>query len=490
MGRAFRIWALLLLVIGCDALARAETTPPRTATRHAVPECGASIEAPASLQIARAPRSDNGLVLERADGTASVAVACLPKRKVVAQTLTQFARFMMDKLPEFAQDTKLAIVASPVLEHSLGRPVVVATGPNREGVHVAVVWTESVSAFYWMLYAAPESRWKQTEQERDQLFASFQLTDPLADRGTTDWWYPAIQRESRSLTQARAKFHTKVPRGRPAGEVFDGKPAPIPPADVFDRIQVRGPVGRLWTYVTPDPKDHKKHPAVIWAHGGFGGIDKEFWSPAQRSNDQSARAFREAGIVLAVGSWRAENDNAGDYELYYGEVDDFLAIAEHVRKLPYVDPERVYLAGHSSGGTLVLLAAERSDRFRAAFSIGGDPLIDDLEVYKRYAGVPFNPNDATELLLRSSAPFVRSIRRPTFHFEGGGYRSVGIAQWMVRDAHKVEAPFHSFAVLQANHFSILAPLTELIAQKIVADTEPTSEISFTHEEIAALQVAE
>ena len=36
--------------------------------------------------------------------------------------------------------------------------------------------------------------------------------------------------------------------------------------------------------------------------------------------------------------------------------------------------------GHGSGGTLVLLAAERSDHFRAAFSIGGDPLFDHPEI--------------------------------------------------------------------------------------------------------------
>jgi hypothetical protein len=78
----------------------------------------------------------------------------------------------------------------------------------------------------------------------------------------------------------------------------------------------------------------------------------------------------------------------------------------------------------------------------------------------------------------------------TFHFEGGGSRSVGIAQWMEREARKVAIPFRSFAALQANHFTILAPLTELVAQKIVADTTPTSEIAFTNQEIAALVVGE
>jgi hypothetical protein len=113
-----------------------------------------------------------------------------------------------------------------------------------------------------------------------------------------------------TLSDARAAFHTKVRKGRPA-HGFDGMPPPRPPRGTFEMVDVNGPVGRLRTYVSPDPKDGKRHPAVVWAHGGFGDIDSSFWDPAPRSNDQSARAFRDAGIILAVGSWRAENDNPG-----------------------------------------------------------------------------------------------------------------------------------------------------------------------------------
>ena len=36
----------------------------------------------------------------------------------------------------------------------------------------------------------------------------------------------------------------------------------------------------------------------------------------------------------------------------------------------YVDPDQIYLGGHSTGGTLALLVAESTDRFRAIFSFG------------------------------------------------------------------------------------------------------------------------
>jgi dienelactone hydrolase len=44
---------------------------------------------------------------------------------------------------------------------------------------------------------------------------------------------------------------------------------------------------------------------------------------------------------------------------------------DHLRALPYVDPARVYLVGHNSGGTIALLAAlSPNNKLRAVFSFG------------------------------------------------------------------------------------------------------------------------
>ncbi len=63
--------------------------------------------------------------------------------------------------------------------------------------------------------------------------------------------------------------------------------------------------------------------------------------------------------------------------------------------------------------------------------LGGTSIITDegLSSLERYAAIPFDRNDATERLTRSAAPFVRSIHRPTFYFEGAG-GDVGAAQWI------------------------------------------------------------
>ncbi|MCB1095095.1 MAG: alpha/beta fold hydrolase [Verrucomicrobiae bacterium] len=260
--------------------------------------------------------------------------------------------------------------------------------------------------------------------------------------------------------------------------------APDPPADVFQKVNYPSSVGDLVAYVSPDPGDGGKHPAMVWAHGGFGGIGADFWQPASRKNDQSARAFREAGIVLMCPSWRGENSNPGRFELFYGEVDDLLAAVEYVKSLPYVDPERVYIGGHSTGGTLALLAAVAQADCRAVFSFGGAPNMNSvMENGEGYGNTPYAIDSTRDHDLRNPIRYTRHIQRPTFYFEGTD-------SWYTYDAWDMEViarehgvPFEQFE-LPGDHFDILAPTTSLVATKIVADTDPgTCKITFTLDEL-------
>jgi pimeloyl-ACP methyl ester carboxylesterase len=496
-------WVLLFVLIGCGTpgASPASVTPATSApasvadapvaaskgeaTReHAIAECGAVVQAPRTFQVVPTSRKFAHLGLSEVDG-AIVTVSCLRKRQTGPGLLAAHARWVLEERSK--DESRFKVTGMGAIELG-GRPALaVDVDMGAVGGQAMIVFTERAQLHAWVEYRTAAPSWQADAPRRERLLQSLEIRDPLADQGPTRWWRPEVEADERTLAKARAAFRTKVKASRPAA--FDGKPAPEPPRETFERVSVKGPVGRLQAYVTPDPKDGKKHPVVVWAHGGFGGIGSWFWDSAPRSNDQSARAFRDAGIVLAVGSWRAENDNPGRYELYYGEVDDYLALRDHVAKLPYVDPARIYLAGHSSGGTLVLLASELSDRFRAAFSLGGSPLFNDPETYDRYGGVPFDAKNAEEKRLRSAAPFFRSIRRPTFYFEGARSSYVGLAQWMADEATKTDVPFQAFTALMADHFTIVAPVTELIAQKILADTGSATNISFTQAEIDELPIA-
>jgi dipeptidyl aminopeptidase/acylaminoacyl peptidase len=108
---------------------------------------------------------------------------------------------------------------------------------------------------------------------------------------------------------------------------------------------------------------------------------------------------------------RAENGQPGSFTLFYDELDDVLGAAEFLSQQPYVDDKHMYVAGSSAGGTLALLAAETSQRFRAAASFSASP---DQALLVRHAKIdlPFDKGDPRELQLRSPLAYAASFKCP------------------------------------------------------------------------------
>jgi dipeptidyl aminopeptidase/acylaminoacyl peptidase len=288
---------------------------------------------------------------------------------------------------------------------------------------------------------------------------------------------PAAQQQNpasaaATLAEARNGFQTKLLRRESAKE-----PVSQPPPKVFRTVRYDAPAGQLAAYLSPDPKDGKKHPAIIWITGGDCNTIGDVWSAAPADNDQTAAAFRQAGIVMLFPSLRGGNENPGVKEGFLGEVDDVLAAADFLAKQRFVDPGRIYLGGHSTGGTLVLLVAECSDRFRAVFSFGP---VDEVAGYgPEY--LPFDRSNPRELELRSPGRWLASIRSPTFVFEGTLRGNLDALQAMARYSTNPKVQF--LAVRGANHFSILAPTNRLIAAKILRDDGPACNLAFTTAEL-------
>ena len=279
-----------------------------------------------------------------------------------------------------------------------------------------------------------------------------------------------------TLAEARRGFRTKLLRK-------ESEPGSIdkPPPRLFQVVYYDSPVGKLAAYGSAFHPDGKKHPAVIWLFGGFSNsIGATAWEPATPDNDQSARAFREAGFIMFYPCLRGGCGNPGFKEYFYGEVDDVLAAADFVSRIPFIDPKRIYLGGHSTGGTLALLTAECSDRFRAVFSFGP---VEDVRGYglKR---IPYDLSNPRESELRAPGLWTHSVRSPVFVFEGseGNFDSLqGLAR-----AARGNPNVHCYGVQGASHFSILAPVTGLIARKLLKDTGPTCNLSFTEQELNSL----
>jgi acetyl esterase/lipase len=267
------------------------------------------------------------------------------------------------------------------------------------------------------------------------------------------------------LDEVRAGFTTSITV--PASAV----PLPKPPADLFVRADYESSGRELAAFVTPDPRDGAKHPAILWLTGGDSNSLDDFWTEAEPANDQSASAFRKAGMIMMFPTLRGGNTDTGRKEFFLGEVDDVHAAANRLARLPYVDPARIYLGGHSTGGTLALLVAQTGGRFAAAFAFG------PVTRVERYPAslVPqaLLDADSRELRLRSPVHWMAGISTPTYLIEGD--TAPGNAG-EVEDLCATRNPqVHCILAAGFDHFSVLWPVSRAIAARLVAgvpDGEP------------------
>jgi acetyl esterase/lipase len=281
---------------------------------------------------------------------------------------------------------------------------------------------------------------------------------------------PVPVQERGTLREARAGFKPK-----PVPASGEREPVPDPPPGTFRKVAYDSPVGKLAAYVSEVPDDGRKRPAIIWITGGDCNSVGDVWSPMPASNDQSASAYRKAGIVMMFPALRGGNDNPGAKEGYFGEVDDVVAAADYLAKLETVDPERIYLGGHSTGGTLALLVSECSDRFRAVLAFG--PVSDVSSYSSEYT--PFDTSNPREVALRSPGRWLGSIKRPTFVIEGTG-GNIGSLEAMAKASQNPLV--HFVRIKGADHFEVLGPTNTLIAPKVLADKGATCNITLTDAE--------
>lgn len=272
----------------------------------------------------------------------------------------------------------------------------------------------------------------------------------------------------RSLPDARRGFVTTLLVKRKTPD-----PVPQPPAG-FQLVRYRAPLGDFPAYVTVPPPGGGRHPALVWLAGGFSNsIGDDPWAPAKPDNDQSARAFPQAGIVTMYPSLRGGNGNAGYLEGLYGEVDDVVAAARYLAARPDVDPRRIYLGGHSTGGTLALLVAESDSGFRAVFAFGPVAGVGEYGA----DSLPFDYHNQKELFLRAPVLYLGAIESPTFVFEGT--EEPGNIEPLRKMCSLCANPkVHFYEAPGLNHFSELAPVTPVVAAGIVRDTGAAPHFSF------------
>ena len=209
---------------------------------------------------------------------------------------------------------------------------------------------------------------------------------------------PLVEVQHEDYAQARNRFRSRLLRRGPAPQPW----SPVKPPEGVAEVEYHSGDLRLRAWMNRPAEAGAKQPAVLFLHGGF-AFDRDDWAVSQ--------PLRDAGFVVLTPTLRAENGQPGSFTLFYDEVDDVLAAAAFLSQQPSVDADRLYVAGSSAGGTLALLAAAASPRFRAAASFSASP---DQALLVKHARIelPFDQGDPRELQLRSPLAYAGSFKCP------------------------------------------------------------------------------
>jgi len=129
------------------------------------------------------------------------------------------------------------------------------------------------------------------------------------------------------------------------------------------------------------PQGQGPFPAIIFQHGSAGLLP---------SNRPGIEALYHMGYAVFVALRRGHSGNPGSHWLSLvtaswgspemgtqlmsaldGETDDVVAALDWLRSQPQIDPEYIAIVGHSFGGAVTVLAAGRTNLFKAGISFAG-----------------------------------------------------------------------------------------------------------------------
>jgi dipeptidyl aminopeptidase/acylaminoacyl peptidase len=200
-------------------------------------------------------------------------------------------------------------------------------------------------------------------------------------------------------------------------------------ADVLSQLEV-APVRELWIdrpdgtrvqgwlMLPPDFDEGRKYPLVLQIHGGphvaYGeSFFHEFQVLAARgyivlyTNPRGSQGYGQAFSDAILNDW-----GGVDY-------DDLMAFVDHVEALPYVDGDRMAVAGGSYGGYMTAWMIGHTNRFKSAvamrpvtnlYSAWGSGDFTHLLWSWEFEGMP---QDRTALYLeRSPVTYVKNIETP------------------------------------------------------------------------------
>jgi dipeptidyl aminopeptidase/acylaminoacyl peptidase len=250
-------------------------------------------------------------------------------------------------------------------------------------------------AVVWMvvLWVGCRSSERQPSPPPKQLPAA---EDPWAGSQRPAPAADVMRASDKDYAVARQTFRTKLVRE--SGSPQPWEPVRVP-ADARE-VAYESAGLKLRAWVSLEGKT--KRPAVMFLHGGF-AFALEDWA--------GTKPFRDAGYVVMMPILRGENGSPGLFSLYYNELDDVLAAWKVLERRADVDSRRMFITGHSAGGTLAVLAALTLPSIRAAAPLSG--VVDATAQIDEPALTPFDVSNVEEIRMRSAQVYAASFKCPT-----------------------------------------------------------------------------
>jgi len=224
---------------------------------------------------------------------------------------------------------------------------------------------------------------------------------------------PGLELQDEDYSVARSNFKTSLVRKGPSPQKWD--PGVRPYRDVTVLTYRSGELSLKAWINQPRSEVDKKHPAVLYLHSGW-AFDEDDWDETE--------PLRKAGYVVMIPLLRGENGQSGHFSVFYDEITDVLAAADVLAEQPFVDAERIFIAGHSEGGTEAMLAAMSSNRFRAVASFSGPTDAINLVRQGNERAAPFETENPREYQMRSPVAYATSFKCPARLYYGSGEKNI------------------------------------------------------------------
>jgi dipeptidyl aminopeptidase/acylaminoacyl peptidase len=159
-----------------------------------------------------------------------------------------------------------------------------------------------------------------------------------------------------------------------------------------ERVFIKSKDGVYVAAAVRKPKGNGPFPVLVHFHGAPGGRGIEqlvTWARGDFGSPVFER-FLQEGYAIVIADYRAASfatlaDSPPADAVTYA--DDAVAVIDHVRKLPYVNPQRIHVYGVSLGGDVTMHLLSRTS-VRAAILGAGAPI--------RFLGIRQNPNAPPE----------------------------------------------------------------------------------------------